>query len=78
MEEAQLTPAPATENVELDGPGMKEELTLTLTRAQVVIIKEFLGEHIQPKGYEMISFAHDLFTRLDKALETNNESEEAF
>ena len=43
--------------------------TSALTRAQLTIINEFLKEHIQPKGYEMISFAYDLFKRLHNALE---------
>ena len=77
MEEAQPTQGPSEVNVQLDAPGMQEELTLTLTRAQLIIINEFLGEHIQPKGYEMISFAYDLFSRLHEALETE-ESEGAF
>mgnify|MGYP006147446779 CR=1 FL=1 len=64
-------------NVELDAPGMQEEVSITLTRAQLTIINEFLKEHIQPKGYEMISFAYDLFSRLHEALETE-ESEGAF
>ena len=78
MEEAQpLTSEASSVNVELDGEGMLDELTIVLTRAQLTIINEFLKEHIQPKGYEMISFAYDLFTRLNNALETKEGAEEA-
>ena len=74
MEEVKPTQeAKSSVNVELDGPGMQEEVTLTLTRAQLVIINEFLGEHIQPKGYEMIAFAYDLFSRLNAALDIEAE-----
>ena len=73
MEEAQPTQGPSEVNVQLDAPGMQEELTLTLTRAQLIIINEFLGEYIQPKGYEMISFAYDLFNRLNEALKTDED-----
>ena len=52
---------------------MQEEISLTLTRAQLTIINEFLKEHIQPKGYDMISFAYDLFKRLHEALEEPEE-----
>lgn len=75
MEEVE--PAPETKstslNVELDEPEMQEEISLTLTRAQLTIINEFLKEHIQPKGYDMISFAYDLFKRLHEALEEPEE-----
>ena len=80
MEEVE--PAPKTNstsvNVELDEPEMQEEISLTLTRAQLTIINEFLKEHIQPKGYEMISFAYDLFKRLHNALEVEEVEEGAF
>ena len=75
-------PSPETKstsvNVELDEPEMQEEISLTLTRAQLTIINEFLKEHIQPKGYEMISFAYDLFKRLNDALEVEETEEGAF
>lgn len=77
MEETPPTRGTSTVNVELDAPGMQEELTVTLTRAQLVIINQFLGEHIQPKGYEMISFAYDLFNRLNKVLEAPKETAES-
>jgi hypothetical protein len=74
MEEVNTTQeTKSSVNIELDGPGMQEEVTITLTRAQLVIIKEFLGENIQPKGYEMIAFAYDLFSRLNAALEVDGE-----
>jgi len=77
MEEAQpLTAEASSVNVELGEAGMLDELTIVLTRAQLTIINEFLKEHIQPKGYEMISFAYDLFTRLNDALETKEEVED--
>ena len=82
MEEVEPTPEASSTrvNVELDEPGMQEEVTITLTRAQLTIINEFLKEHIQPKGYEMISFAYDLFKRLHDALEVEEieETEGAF
>ena len=74
MEEVNSTQeATSSVNIELDAPGMQEEVTITLTRAQLTIINEFLKEHIQPKGYEMISFAYDLFSRLNAALEVEEE-----
>ena len=75
MEETPPAQVTSTLNVELDAPGMQEELTVTLTRAQLIIINEFLGEHIQPKGYEMISFAYDLFSRLNKVLKVTEEAQ---
>lgn len=53
---------------ELTDPSMAQELTVTLTRAQLMLIESFLAENIQPKGYDMIAFAYDLFTRLKEAL----------
>ena len=53
---------------ELTDPSMSQELTVTLTRAQLMLIESFLAENIQPKGYDMIAFAYDLFTRLKEAL----------
>ncbi len=60
--------------VDLDDPSANDELVVELTRAQVAMVYDFLAQNIQPKGYVMISFAHDLFTRLLKALETPSES----
>ena len=68
----------STLNIDLDEEGMNKEVTVTLTVGQLMIVKEFLAEHIHPKGYEMISFAYDLFTRLNDALETEDSGEEAF
>jgi hypothetical protein len=56
-------------NINLNDDAMNEEVTVTLTVGQLMIVKEFLGEHMHPKGYEMISFAYDLFSRLSAALE---------
>ena len=53
---------------ELSDPSLAQELTVTLTRAQLMLIENFLAENIQPKGYDMIAFAYDLFTRLKEAL----------
>lgn len=64
--------------VDLNGEQMSEEITLTLTRAHLTLINNFLAANIQPKGYEMISFAYDLFTRLNTALEEAPVVEEAF
>jgi hypothetical protein len=72
--EAPVNPeSPSTLNININETGMDDELTVTLTRAQLTIIKEFLAENLQPKGYEMISFAYDLFTRLNTALEIEGE-----
>lgn len=68
----------STLNINLDDEGMNEEVTVTLTVGQLIIVKEFLAEHIQPKGYEMIAFAYDLFTRINKALETKETQGEVF
>ena len=66
-------------DLDLSEPIMNEELTITLTRAQLIIIKGVLSEHIQPKGYEHIAFAYDLFTRLSNAILTQTTTEtEAF
>lgn len=58
-----------TMQIDLKGHGMEDELTLKLKRGQVLLINEFLSNNIQPKGYDMIAFAYDLFTRLKNALE---------
>lgn len=68
----------STLNINLNDDGMNDEVTVTLTVGQLMIVKEFLAEHMHPKGYEMISFAYDLFTRLNDALETKETQEEAF
>lgn len=66
-------------DLDLSEPIMNEELTITLTRAQLIIIKGVLSEHIQPKGYEHIAFAYDLFTRLSNAILTQTTTDtEAF
>jgi hypothetical protein len=67
------SPSTLNMNININETGMDDELTVTLTRAQLTIIKEFLAENLQPKGYEMISFAYDLFTRLNTALEIEGE-----
>ena len=60
-------------HIELTNEEMQQELIVELTRGQVVLINEFLSNNIQPKGYEMIAFAYDLFSRLNKALDTKEE-----
>jgi len=69
---------PTAASIDLNGPNMSEEITLTLTRAHLTLINNFLSANIQPKGYDMIAFAYDLFTRLNSALETPAPAEEAF
>lgn len=69
METPDTTEQVDVSNIDLQEPAMNDELTLTLTRAQLTIIKGVLSEHIQPKGYEHIAFAYDLFSRLSTALE---------
>jgi len=76
--ESQNPSESSTLNINLDDEGMNEEVTVTLTVGQLIIVKEFLAEHIQPKGYEMIAFAYNLFTRINAALETKETQEEAF
>ena len=56
--------------IELTDESMKQELIVELTRGQILLINEFLANNIQPKGYEMIAFAYDLFNRLQTALNT--------
>ena len=68
----------STLNINLDDDAMNEEVTVTLTVGQLMIVKEFLAEDIQPKGYEMIAFAYNLFSRLNDALEKKDSTEEAF
>jgi hypothetical protein len=66
-------------DIDLSEPIMHDELTITLTRAQLIIIKGILSEHIQPRGYEHIAFAYDLFTRLSNAILTQTTTDtEAF
>ena len=60
-------------HIELTNEEMQQELIVELTRGQVVLINEFLANNIQPKGYEMIAFAYDLFSRLKRALDTKEE-----
>ncbi len=69
METPDTTEQVDVSNIDLQEPAMNDELTVTLTRAQLIIIKGVLSEHIQPKGYEHIAFAYDLFSRLSTALE---------
>ena len=76
--ESQNPSESSTLNINLDDEGMNEEVTVTVTVGQLIIVKEFLAEHIQPKGYEMIAFAYNLFTRINAALETKETQEEAF
>ncbi len=77
--EAPVTPEQiGVVNLDLDDPSMADEVTVKLTRGQLVIIDAILAEHIQPKGYEHIAFAYDLFTRLQKAITTLQTAEEAF
>ena len=64
-------------NLDLDEPSMADEVTVKLTRGQLIIINAILAEHIQPKGYEHIAFAYDLFTRLQEAISTLEKTEEA-
>ena len=66
-------------NLDLDEPSMADEVTVKLTRGQLIIINAILAEHIQPKGYEHIAFAYDLFTRLSNAILTQTTTDtEAF
>lgn len=78
-EEAEEQPS-STVNIQIDSVEMLEELTLTLTRGQLTVIDAFMKTHIQPKGYEMIQFAYDLFSRFNEALKTEDEDsdKEAF
>ncbi len=60
-------------NVDLTSESSKEEVNITLTRAQLHLIYEYLAQNIQPRGYEMIAFAYDLFNRLNAALEASSD-----
>lgn len=51
------------------------EVSVTLKVAQLDLIYEILSQHIQPKGYDMIEFAYDLFKRLREAVENLPEEE---
>lgn len=79
METPDATEQVDVSNIDLSEPIMNDELTITLTRAQLIIIKGILSEHIQPRGYEHIAFAYDLFTRLSNAILTQTTTDtEAF
>mgnify|MGYP001322544709 FL=1 len=79
METPDTTEQVDVSNIDLSEPIMNDELTITLTRAQLIIIKGILSEHIQPRGYEHIAFAYDLFTRLSNAILTQTTTDtEAF
>lgn len=79
MESPDTTEQVDVSNIDLSEPIMNDELTITLTRAQLIIIKGILSEHIQPRGYEHIAFAYDLFTRLSNAILTQTTTDtEAF
>ena len=79
METLDTTEQVDVSNIDLSEPIMNDELTITLTRAQLIIIKGILSEHIQPRGYEHIAFAYDLFTRLSNAILTQTTTDtEAF
>lgn len=55
--------------IDLDDDAMKKEIDLTLTVGQVQLIYNFLAQNVQPKGFDMIEFAYDLFKRLNDALD---------
>tara|TARA_Y100000310_G_C20292175_1_gene627706 strand:- start:4 stop:231 length:228 start_codon:yes stop_codon:yes gene_type:complete len=55
-------------DMDLSSEDMHQELMVELTRAQVLIIYQFLEQSIQPRGLEMIRFTADLFDRLESAL----------
>ena len=79
METPDATEQLDVSDIDLSEPIMNEELTVSLTRAQLIIIKGILSEHIQPRGYEHIAFAYDLFTRLSNAILTQTTTDtEAF
>ena len=79
METPDTTDQLDVSDLDLSEPIMHDELNITLTRAQLIIIKGILSEHIQPKGYEHIAFAYDLFTRLSNAILTQTTTDtEAF
>ena len=79
METPDTTEQVDVSDIDLSEPIMHDELTITLTRAQLIIIKGILSEHIQPRGYEHIAFAYDLFTRLSNAILTQTSTDtEAF
>ena len=79
METPDATEQVDVSNIDLSEPIMNDELTITLTRAQLIIIKGILSEHIQPRGYEHIAFAYALFTRLSNAILTQTTTDtEAF
>ena len=79
MESPDTTEQVDVSNIDLSEPIMNDELTITLTRAQLIIIKGILSAHIQPRGYEHIAFAYDLFTRLSNAILTQTTTDtEAF
>ena len=58
--------------IDLDDESQKQEVELKLTLGQLILVYQFLSQNIQPKGYQMIEFAHDLLKRLDMALTTIN------
>ena len=79
METPDTTEQLDVSDIDLSEPIMHDELTITLTRAQLIIIKGILSEHIQPRGYEHIAFAYDLFTRLSNVILTQTTTDtEAF
>lgn len=58
--------------IDLDDESQKQEVELKLTLGQLILVYQFLSQNIQPKGYQMIEFAHDLLKRLDMALTNIN------
>ena len=68
--------------IDLNDESMQKEVELKLTVGQVKLVNQFLSQHIQPKGFQMIEFAYDLFKRLETALagveEQEEQKEEAF
>lgn len=63
--------------IDLDDELQKQEVELKLTVGQLMLINEFLSNHIQPKGFAMIEFSYDLIKRLNEAIKSV-EAEEAF
>ena len=55
----------STLNIDLDEEGMNKEVTVTLTVGQLMIVKEFLAEHIHPKGYMYVELSLSITVQTD-------------
>lgn len=71
MEEVDTTPGNYANLLALEN---QSEHTVTLTLGQIKVIQDLLEQHLEAKGYHMISLVHDLFNRLHSTTDGQKEA----